>query len=107
LIVDAKSERVAIERVTFNIFVTKDPLVEKHPCMTEEVVDLLKEADFKDNIMEFEESKKVKDCIANLEVRPIVLCEHSKSFFEDSANYILQPQVLNPILKNLLLKETT
>ena len=51
---------MAIESVTFNIFVTKDPLVEKHPCMTEELVDLLKEADFKDNIMEFEESKKYK-----------------------------------------------
>ena len=75
--------------------------------MTEKVIDLFKEADFKDNIMEFEESKKVKECIANLEVNHIVLCVYSKSFFEEGANYILQPQVLNPIMKNLLLKETT
>jgi hypothetical protein len=88
---DFDQERVAIERVTFNIFVTNEPLVEKQPCMTEEVVDLSNEDDFKDNIIEFEESKKVKECIANLEVWPIFLCEHSKSFFEDSANYILEP----------------
>ena len=51
---------MAIERVTFNIFVTKEPLVEKYRCNIQEVVDLLKEDDFKDNIMEFEGSKKVK-----------------------------------------------
>ena len=44
--------------------------------------------------------------MANLEVKPTVLYVHSMSFFEDSANYILQPQVRNPILLQLLVKET-
>jgi hypothetical protein len=64
----------------------------------EEVVDLLKEDAIKENMVEFEGGKEVKECMTNLEVKHMVLCVHSKSFFEDSAKYILQPQVHNPIL---------
>jgi hypothetical protein len=52
-----------------------------------------------ENIMEFEGSKEDKEYMASLEAKHIVLCVHYKSFFEGSANYILQPQVRHPILK--------
>ena len=49
------------------------------------------------------ENKKVQELLANLEVP----CEHSKSFFEDSVKYILQPQGLHPLLKKMLQNEAT
>jgi hypothetical protein len=75
--------------------------------MMVEVVDPLKEGVDKENTVELEGNKEVKECVVSLEVKHIVLCVHSSSFFEDSAKYILQPQVHNPILQKLLLKETT
>jgi hypothetical protein len=107
LINDRIGKRVENKEVKFDILEKKEPLVEKHPCMMEEVVDLLNEGVVKKNIMEFEGSKEDKECMAILEVKPIVLYVHSKYFFEESANYILQPPIFNPILSNLLLEETT
>ena len=98
LIVDGESERVENKEVTFDIFEKNELLVENHPYMTVDMVDPLREGNVKENIMDLERNKEVKECVVSLEVKHIVLCVHSSSFFEDSAKYILQPQVHNPIL---------